>query len=133
MMQKALNENLTEVNPSSLRTLDDVQDQIFELSENLVHAKKIEDVATLNRLTEQLKPLLKRDTHLKRVRLSEVTPKLKADLNEVFRKLGDEVTYLHMEYHDEKGVRVTYRLNGGNEIVCNWLPWWDSMRPYIQD
>ena len=133
VMKKVLNENLTEVNPSSLRTLEDVQDRICELAENLVNAKKIGDVATLNHMTEQLKPLLKRDTQLKRAKLSEATPKLKADLNEVFHKLGDEVTHLHMEYHDEKGVRVTYRLNGGNETVGNWLPWWDSMRPYIQD
>ena len=133
MMQKALNENLTEVNPSRLHTLDDVQDRIFELAENLVHAKKIEDVATLNRLTEQLKPLLRRDTQLKRARLSEATPELKAALNEVFRELGYEVTHLSMEYHEEKGVRMTYHLNGGNETIGNWLPWWDSMRPYIQD
>ena len=133
MLRKELNESLTEVNPSSLHTLEDVQDRIYELAENLVHAKKIGDVATLNRMTEELKPLLKRDTQLKRARLPEVTPKLRGDLNEVFSKLGDEVTHLDMEYHDEKGVRITYRLNGGNKVVLNWLSWWDSMRPYIQD
>ena len=133
MQRKELNESLAEVNPSSLHTLEDVQDRICELAENLIHAKKIGDVDTLNRMTEQLKPLLKRDTQLKRARLPEVTLKLKAHLNEVFRKLGDEVTHLDMEYHDEKGVRVTYRLNGGNKVVLNWLPWWDSVRPYIRD
>ena len=111
-LRKGLIESLTEVNPSSLHTLEGVQDRICELAENLLHAKKIGDIATLSRMTEQLKPLLKRDTQMKRAKLSEAIPKLKADLNEVFRKLGDEVTDLEMEYHDEKGVRVTYRLNG---------------------
>ena len=133
MLRKTLNENLTEVNPSSLQSLEDVQDRICELAENLVHAKRIGDMATLNLTTEQFKLLLKRETQLKRVRLSEVSPKLKADLNEVFRKLGDEVTHLNAEYNDEKGVRITFRLNGGKETVLNWLPWWDSMRTYLQD
>ena len=78
-----------EVNASNLHTLKDVQVRISEVAEQLVHAMRIENMDTFERMTEQLRPLLRRERQLRKEEYEQGVKDLVSSMNE---ELQDEET-----------------------------------------
>ena len=132
LLRRELTESQVEVNPSSLHTLEELQVRLFQVAENLVFAWKIEDMAEFNRMTEQLKPLLGRETRLKKARVAEIVENYEAEIgppSKAFRKkyqdvfLERKITHIFVEFDPEKGERTSLFYEEGGEARVDWGDW----------
>ena len=115
MLKGELTDGQSEVNPSNLHILEDVQTRLCEVAENLVYAKKIGDMYTFDRMTEQLRPLLRREKQLKKAE-SEQAMEVFKDYMESFivenksdieAILGENIAQIVYDFRNERmSVRV---------------------------
>ena len=130
LLRRELTESQVEVNPSSLHTLEELQVRLFQVAENLVFAWKIEDMAEFNRMTEQLKPLLGRETRLKKARVAEIVENYEAEHGPAFISRRQEyqdallelgidrkITQIFVEFDPEKGQRISITKKGVNPAL----------------
>ena len=104
----------------SLHTLEDVRDRLCEVAESLVYANNIGEMGIFNRMTEQLRKLLRREARLKKARDEEIeaellakhAPGLAARTKEYIEDMSElginsRPTNISVEFHPEKGMRIT--------------------------
>ncbi len=132
VLRKELAECQPEVNPSNLNTLEDIQARIAEVAGNLARAKKVDDMATFNRMTEQLRRLLRRERQVKKAILEEFKAEVLAEIEPYLLELetglketGVNLKGVLMEFHPEKGMKITIHGQKGDEtheIEGKWEP-----------
>ena len=131
VLRKELAEDRPEVDSSSIDTLEAVQARITEVAENLVRARKIGDVASFNRMTGQLRSLLRREVHLKKAKLeeikaefaSEIQPAVEEYISALNEKVlqGGRVTEIEVGFESER-MRIRYYWETEDGEVCT-SPW----------
>ena len=134
VLKKELAEDQPEVDSSSLDTLEAVQARITEVAENLVRARKISDVATFNRMTGQLRSLLRREVPLKKVKLEEIKAEFATQIQPAVEEYvsalnekvlqGGRVTAIEVGFEADR-VRIRYHWEAEDGEVCisPWSPW----------
>ena len=136
LLRRELTESQAEVNPSSLHTLEELQVRLFKVAEKLVFTRKIGDMAEFNRMTEQLKPLLRRETRLKKARDAEIGENFIAEhgpgIEAATKKTQDaalelgtdmKITQIFVEFDPEKGMRTTLYYEKGDEPCVTEGEW----------
>ena len=122
----------------SLHTLEDVRDRLCEVAESLVYANNIGEMGIFNRMTEQLRKLLRREARLKKARDEEIeaellakhAPGLAARTREYIEDMSElginsRPTNISVEFHPEKGMRITLEEMVDDEprtTVGEWAP-----------
>ncbi len=141
MLKGELVQGQADIKLSSLHTLEDVQGRLCEVAEALVYAKKIDDMRTFNHMTEQLMPLLRKETRLRKARDAEVLAEFAArfeaehgpaiisatkqweEKNLALLGRGVKMTHVFIEFDSEKGTRITIYWKQGDEIGEDVLDW----------
>ena len=87
-LKEAVREELTgaqmEVNPAHIQTLAEFRDALSEVAEALVYANKADDFAAFNRLTRQMRSVLRQERRIREVAQEEALEKYKEHLETNF-------------------------------------------------
>ncbi len=70
-----LAEERVEVNPNQLQTLEEFRDSLSEVAEALVNANKVDDFVAFNRLTKQIRSVLRQEKRIKEAAQAEALEK----------------------------------------------------------
>ena len=131
VLKKELAEDHPGADPYRLDTLEAVQARITEVAENLVRARKIGDVASFNRMTDQLRSLLRREVPLKKAKLEEINAEFANEIQPVVEEFvstlneevlrGGRVTAIEVGFEAER-LRIRYYWRTEDGEVCK-SPW----------
>ena len=135
MLRKEPVDSDTKLNFSDLNTADAARDLLCDVMENLIYAKKVDDVGAFTRVLEkQLNPLLRKEKQLRTAEIEEIevektaalepaiSPALSEFYNEILRLSEGRRRVIDFRCSPENGVRYTWEENG--EVhTSDWTPW----------
>ena len=131
MLQEEAVDSETKLNLSDLRTSEAARDSLYEVMENLVFAKKVDDTRNFIRILEgQLKPLLRKENRLRKAEIEEEKAELAATINPATLEFITAVEELYegrrkvteIMFSLEKG--IAYRWEEDGEVhTSDWTPW----------
>ena len=119
------------IDPSELHTLEEVQAAICEVAEALVYAMRIGDIATFNRMTGQLRRLLRKETLLKKAKMEEIKTNLEADITPAFLEFRADIEEIYKDFGGRKVIelffdleknRLTYQYETKDGVIM-WDKW----------
>ena len=92
ILREELNEKQPGVNPSNLQTFKEFRVALSEVAEELVYANKVDDYTAFNRLTRQIRLLLRQENRLRAAAREEVKEYLEAELGPRVKVICDALT-----------------------------------------
>ena len=121
MLRKEPVEIQIKSNLSDLNTADAARDLLCEVMENLIYAKKVDDVGAFTRILEgQLKPLLKKEKRLRDAELEETTREFTADITPDISKFIEDIEGLYQGQRKVTAIGVHFV--GLNDLEM-WYEW----------
>ena len=129
-VQAELAEGQMEVNPANLQTLDDFRVTLSEIAEAFVYANKVEDFPAFNRLTKQMRSVLRQERRLREVAQEEAKEILASEVQAKFGSLFNEIkgTLTQMGKSDVASLGFFIDLKGDHfELLLNEESLWNSL------
>ena len=112
-------------------TVEDARNQLCEVMENLLYAKKVDDKGTFTRILErQLRPLLRKEKRLRNAELEEMRADLESSISPMFQEFYNEILRISEGQKKVSGFIVSqengfaYQWEENGEVhKSDWTPW----------
>ncbi len=128
ILKGELTQGQPNANFSNLHTLEDVRAQLCEVAEKLVYAMRIGDMDTFNHMTNQLRPLLRKEKRLRKEGFEQVVETFKAVMQPAVKDFatrvgeatdGWKITEIFFDFENE---RIAYSWEKEGEVhTSQWF------------
>lgn len=125
-----LAEGQMEVNPNQLQTLEEFRDSLSEVAEALVNANKVDDFAAFNRLTKQMRSVLRQERRITEAAQAAAREHLAkefgAKYGSLFKSIRDTLVQTGYQGEPALGVFVDFR-GGESKFLLDDERMWDVL------